>query len=81
MALTEDVVSAELGPEEQSALQSEKMQLMKRIHILEETAKEVELLRLTGALSFREIGEIFGRSENRARVTIYRAKQKLTKEE
>ena len=81
VALTEDVVSAELGPEEQSALQSEKMQLMKRIHILEETAKEVVLLRLTGALSFREIGEIFGRSENWARVTFYRAKQKLTKEE
>ncbi len=40
------------------------MELFRKVHILDEAAKEVVLLRLTGAFSFREIGEIFGKSEN-----------------
>ena len=51
----------------------------RKVHVLEETAKEVVLLRLTGEFSFREIGDIFGKNENWARVTFYRAKQKLVK--
>ena len=47
------------------------------MHALKETEKEVVLLRITGAFAFREIGELFGKSENWARVTFYRAKQKL----
>lgn len=54
--------------------------VMKAVHILEENAKEVFLLRATGGFSFREIGEICGRNENWARVTFYRAKQKIMKE-
>lgn len=54
--------------------------VMKAVHILEENAKEVFLLRMTGGFSFREIGEICGRNENWARVTFYRAKQKIMKE-
>lgn len=34
--------------------------------------------RVIGALSFREIGDLFGKSENWSRVTFYRAKQKIT---
>lgn len=34
-------------------------------------------LRLTGDLSFREIGEILGKSENWSRVTFYRGKSKV----
>ena len=33
-------------------------------------------LRLTGDLSFREIGEILNRTENWARVTFFRGKSK-----
>lgn len=55
------------------------MELFRKVHILDETAKEVVLLRLTGAFYFREIGDIFGKNENWARVTFYRAKQKLVK--
>ncbi|GLG03457.1 sigma-70 family RNA polymerase sigma factor [Sellimonas catena] len=55
------------------------MELFRKVHILDETAKEVVFLRLTGAFSFREIGDIFGKNENWARVTFYRAKQKLVK--
>ena len=51
----------------------------KKVHILDENAKEVMLLRITGEFSFKEIGEIFGKNENWARVTFYRAKQKIVK--
>ena len=61
------------------SIREEKMELFRKVHILDETAKEVVLLRLTGAFSFREIGDIFGKNENWARVTFYRAKQKLVK--
>ena len=39
--------------------------------------KEVFTLRTLGELSFREIGEIFGRKEGWARVTYHRAKSKI----
>lgn len=55
------------------------MDVFKKVHILDENAKEVMLLRITGAFSFKEIGEIFGKNENWARVTFYRAKQKIVK--
>ena len=38
------------------------------------------MLRISGDLSFREIGEILGKTENWARVTFYRGKQILGKE-
>ena len=51
--------------------------LFGRIHALPEDMREVVYLRLTGELSFSQIGTILGRSEVWARVTFYRAKQKL----
>lgn len=68
------------NPEEEITLKDEKMHVLKRLHVLPEHEKEIILLRASGELSFREIGEIFGKSENWARVTYYRAKQKLKKE-
>lgn len=56
------------------------MEIMKAVHVLEENAKEVFLLRITGGFSFKEIGEICERNENWARVTFYRAKQKVIQE-
>ena len=50
------------------------------IHRLPEPGREILYLRLLGAMSFREIGSIFDRSENWARVCFYRAKQNLIKE-
>lgn len=54
--------------------------LFKQIHALKEPAREVLYLRLFGDLSFREIGDIFGKTENWARVTYYRAKEQLKSE-
>ena len=47
------------------------------LHALEEPYREVFELRVFGELSFREIGTIFGKTENWARVTYHRAKLKL----
>ena len=55
----------------------DKLQALNKIRPKPETEKEIILLRATQELSFREIGEIFGKTENWARVTYYRAKQKL----
>ncbi len=47
------------------------------LHNLEEPHREVFELRVFGELSFREIGTIFGKTENWARVTYHRARMKL----
>ena len=39
--------------------------------------REVVYLRALAELSFRDIGEIMGKSESWARVTFYRAKENL----
>ena len=57
-----------------------KKELLTMLHGLEEPSREVAYLRIFGELSFREIGEIFGKTENWARVTYFRSKEKLRKE-
>ena len=47
------------------------------LHALEEPYREAFELRVFGELSFREIGTIFGKTENWARVTYHRARIKL----
>ena len=49
----------------------------KLLHRLSEPYKEVFSLRVFAELSFAEIGEVFEKSENWARVTFYRAKLKI----
>ncbi len=47
------------------------------LHELEEPYKEVFMLSVFGGFSLKDISYIFGKSESWARVTFYRAKQKL----
>ena len=47
------------------------------LHALEEPFREIFELRVFGELGFREIGMIFGKTENWARVTYHRARLKL----
>lgn len=47
------------------------------LHHLNEPYKEVFSLRVFGELSFADIGRVFGKSENWARVTYHRAKRKI----
>ena len=57
-----------------------RVEILKKLHQLDETVREVMYLRIFGDLSFARIGEITGRTENWARVTYYRGKEKLRKE-
>lgn len=63
--------------EEQYLATQDKMELFKVIQKLDEKVRNVVYLRLTGELSFAQIGEILGETENWARVTFYRGKQTL----
>ena len=63
--------------EEKVIQNEEKMALYKKLQKLDEKTREVIYLRITGELSFKEIGTILNQTENWARVTFYRGKQKL----
>lgn len=63
--------------EEDSFQQMEHLCLLRQIHALPDPAREVVYLRAFGGLSFREIGDVLGRSETWARVTFYRSKERL----
>lgn len=52
----------------------------KVLHALEEPYKEVFSLRTFGELSFKQIAELFGKTETWARVTYHRAKLKIREE-
>lgn len=60
--------------------QQQAMQIHKILHLLPEPYKEVFSLRVFGQLSFGDIGEIFGKSQNWACVTYHRARQKIISE-
>lgn len=57
-----------------------RIEIMKKLHTCPEPYREIIYLRLFGNLSFHEIGEIFGKTENWARVSFYRGKERLRKE-
>ena len=66
--------------EEKLAQRSQAMEIHKVLHRLSEPYKEVFSLRTFGELNFREIGMLFGKSENWARVTYYRPRVKIREE-
>ncbi len=70
------VISTETSYE----IKEELVLLLQHIAQLDETTKDIVLLRLYGEISFADIGELIGKSENYARVTYFRAKQKIAKE-
>lgn len=57
----------------------EKIEIFRLMHNLDDVTREVMYLRTAGDLQFSEIAEIMGKTENWARVTYYRGKQKLMK--
>lgn len=59
---------------------ADRAEFYRQLHLLDETTREVMYMRLTGELSFEEIGDILGRSASWARVTFYRGKQKIARE-
>lgn len=57
-----------------------RIELIKKLHLCPEPFREIIYLRVFGGLSFREIGDIMGKTENWARVNFYRAKERVRKE-
>ena len=70
-------IEAEEKIEDKVILNESKVELYKKIQKLDKQTREVIYLRITGELSFKEIGDILNKTENWARVTFYRGKQKL----
>lgn len=70
---------AEDNPENSAITRIELIDCLKELQKLPEQMREVVYLRVMSDLSYREIGEIMGKSENWARVNFYRAKELLLK--
>ena len=66
-----------IGPEEAIVRQDESMRIHRLLHHLDEPYREVFTLRILGQLSFRDIGDLFGKSENWACVVFHRARTKI----
>ena len=71
------LIQSEENLEENIILNENKLELYKKLQKLDKQTREVIYLRITGELSFKEIGDILNKTENWARVTFYRGKQKL----
>lgn len=66
--------------EEQILNQYDFMQIHLLLHNLAEPYKEVFMLRVFGELSFKQIADIFQKTDNWACVTYHRAKNKIIKQ-
>lgn len=69
--------ASDASPEDAALQKDERISLYRKIQMLDQEMKDVVYLRIFAELSFREIGSILGKSENWARVTFYRSKNKL----
>ena len=75
--MPEESVSREKGVEQAAVERDASFRVHLALHGLEEPYREVFELRVFGELSFQQIGRIFARTENWARVTFHRARAKL----
>ena len=75
----EDQVIAVDSAEKKVLDEEERTMLLKSVHALPEPYREVIYLRIYAELSFREIGDVIGKSEIFARVSFYRGKERLKK--
>ncbi len=62
---------------EAAANKEQVLKIHRHLHLLKEPYREVFMLRVFGELSFKEIADVCGKSESWAKVTFYRAKNKL----
>lgn len=79
LSIIEDAI-LEIEDKKLIEVQWEQKEILQLIHSMNEPMREVMYLRLISNLSFSEIGEIIGKSENWTRVTFFRGKQKIVKE-
>ncbi len=72
-----EAVSNNVGLEDFFAHKELSQKALLCLHELEEPYKEVFMLSAFGGFSLKDISSLFGKSESWARVTFYRAKNKL----
>jgi len=77
----DDFVDMKYSIEDDFLLEEDKVELHKKIYNLDSQTKEIFYLKLFADLTFKEIGEIMGKSEVWARVNFYRGKQKIKESE
>lgn len=70
-------ISTTWSMEEQLILHDEATQIKEALHSLPDPYKEVFMWRVYAQLSFRQIGQLFGKTENWACVTYHRARMKI----
>ena len=75
--IPEELPAAGKSVEQQVSDRDSSFRIHTALHTMEEPYREVFELRVFGELSFSQIGTIFGRTENWARVTYHRARIKL----
>lgn len=73
----ESIQNVEMSPEDRLMSAEATGEIHRMIHKLEDAYKEVFLLRFYANLSFKEIGNVFGKSEVWGRVTYLRGKEML----
>jgi len=76
----DETIIARTDTEQQAINRIEISNIWDKVQALPEKMKQVVELRLLSNLAFKEIGQMLGKSENWARVTFYRAKLMLIKE-
>lgn len=75
--ISEDIANLEVSYEEKFLSKESKFEALKILHNLKDPYREIVYLRLYGDMCFKDIGLIFSKSETWARVTYFRAIQKI----
>lgn len=75
--MPEEAAARGKGVEQSAVEKDDSFRVHMALHGLEEPYREVFELRVFGELSFAQVGQIFQRTENWARVTFHRARAKL----
>ena len=78
--MPEELPASGKSIEQQVADRDSSFRIHAALHTMEEPYREIFELRVFGELSFSQIGTIFGKTENWARVTYHRARLKLQEE-
>lgn len=73
----DDNVASDKSMEQALENEESTLRIHQILHKMDEPYKEVFQLRIFGELSFAKIGQIFGKTENWARVTFHRARLKI----
>mgnify|MGYP003293735915 CR=1 FL=1 len=75
--LSPELPDASVSFADRIADNSQALEIHRILHNMEEPYKEVFSLRIFSELSFKQIADIFGKTESWARVTFHRAKVKI----